>query len=103
MHRPRLGAVQAQFDRLLDYTADKLSEVTNHLDQARADILASTQFPLGVWQQIWSNNPTERLNREMPTPHRQRRHLPQQSCGPSDQVGAADNSRGVGGCGAHPA
>ena len=36
-----------------------------HLDAARADILAFTQFPEGLWQQIWSNNPNERLNREI--------------------------------------
>ena len=63
--QPDAAAVQAQFDRLLDYTSDKLPEVTNHLDAARADILAFTQFPVEVWQQIWSNNPTERLNREI--------------------------------------
>ncbi len=42
-----------------------MHEVTDHLDAARADILAFTQFPTEVWQQIWSNNPTERLNREI--------------------------------------
>ncbi|OYO18951.1 IS256 family transposase [Enemella dayhoffiae] len=63
--QPDATAVHAQFDRLLDYTADKLPAVTDHLDQARADILAFTQFPPEVWQQIWSNNPTERLNREI--------------------------------------
>ncbi|PZT84365.1 MAG: IS256 family transposase, partial [Gordonia sp. (in: high G+C Gram-positive bacteria)] len=63
--QPDADAVHAQFDRLLDYTADKLPEVTEHLDAARADILASTQFPVEVWHQIWSNNPTERLNREI--------------------------------------
>lgn len=63
--QPDKNAVHAQFDRLLDYTADKLPEVTDHLDAARADILAFTQFPTEVWQQIWSNNPTERLNREI--------------------------------------
>lgn len=36
-----------------------------HLDAARADVLAFTQFPRDVWQQIWSNNPNERLNREI--------------------------------------
>ncbi len=63
--QPDAASVHAQFDRLLDYTANKLPEVTNHLDQARADILAFTSFPPEIWQQIWSNNPTERLNREI--------------------------------------
>ena len=32
---------------------------------ARADILAFTAFPKEIWRQIWSNNPKERLNREI--------------------------------------
>ena len=36
-----------------------------HLDAARADIPAFTGFPEAVWQQIWSNNPNERLDREI--------------------------------------
>lgn len=63
--QPDADAVHVQFDRLLDYTAEKLPDVADHLDAARADILAFTSFPTEVWQQIWSNNPTERLNREI--------------------------------------
>ena len=57
--------MNAQFDRLLDYVDDKLPDAHDHLDNARADILAFTGFPEGLWQQIWSNNPNERLNREI--------------------------------------
>jgi transposase-like protein len=57
-------AVHAQYERLLDHTAS-LPEVQAHLDAAREEILAFTAFPPAVWRQIWSNNPNERLNREI--------------------------------------
>jgi transposase-like protein len=57
--------VHAQFDRVLDALADKLPAVAEHLDTARADVLAFTAFPKEIWRQIWSNNPSERLNREI--------------------------------------
>ncbi|WP_278235861.1 IS256 family transposase [Isoptericola sp. AK164] len=63
--QPDATAVNAQFDRLLDYVAGKLPAVAEHLDAARADILAFTGFPKDVWTQIWSNNPAERLNKEI--------------------------------------
>jgi putative transposase len=63
--QPDTEAVHAQYDRVLDALADKLPEVHDHLDTARADVLAFTAFPREVWRQIWSNNPNERLNREI--------------------------------------
>ena len=63
--QPDAAAVDAQFERLLDYVSEKLPAVADHLDAARADLLAFTAFPKDVWVQIWSNNPTERLNKEI--------------------------------------
>jgi putative transposase len=63
--QPDAEAVHAQFDRIVEALTDKLPEVADHLDQARADLLAFTTFPREIWRQIWSNNPNERLNREI--------------------------------------
>jgi putative transposase len=63
--QPDAEAVHAQFDRVVDALTEKLPAVAEHLEQARADILAFTPFPKEVWRQIWSNNPNERLNREI--------------------------------------
>ncbi len=63
--QPDAASVQAQFDRVLGTLADKLPTVAEHLDPARADVLAFTAFPQEIWRQIWSNNPSERLNREI--------------------------------------
>jgi putative transposase len=63
--QPDADAVQAQFDRVIDALTGKLPTVAAHLEDARADILAFTTFPREVWRQIWSNNPNERLNREI--------------------------------------
>jgi putative transposase len=63
--QPDAAAVNAQFDRLIDYVTEKLPAVAEHLDHAREDLLAFTGFPKDVWMQIWSNNPAERLNKEI--------------------------------------
>jgi transposase-like protein len=63
--QPDAPSVNAQSGRLLDYVDGKLPAVAEHLDGAWDDILAFTAFPKDVRAQIWSNNPAERLNREI--------------------------------------
>lgn len=60
------AGVHAQFERVLDQLeANKLGAVAAHLEHARTDLLAFTAFPREIWRQIWSNNPQERLNKEI--------------------------------------
>jgi transposase-like protein len=63
--QPDPKSVHAQFDKLLDNLTTTLPAVAEHLDDARADVLAFTPFPQQIWRQIWSNNPNERLNKEI--------------------------------------
>jgi transposase-like protein len=54
--QPDATSLYAQVDRVLDALADKLPRVAEHLEQARADVLAFAVFPKEVWRQIWSSN-----------------------------------------------
>jgi putative transposase len=63
--QPDAQSVAAQYDRIIDALSDKLPKVAAHLDNARADLLAFTAFPKQIWRQLWSNNPQERLNKEI--------------------------------------
>jgi transposase-like protein len=63
--QPDPGSVREQFSRVVESIAAKFPEAAEHLDQAREDVLAFAGFPHEVWRQIWSNNPQERLNKEI--------------------------------------
>jgi putative transposase len=63
--QPDAEAVHAQFDRVVAALAERFPDAAEHLDAARADLLAFTAYPREIWRQIWSNNPQERLNKEI--------------------------------------
>jgi transposase-like protein len=63
----------AQYDRVLDALADKLPEVAEHLDAARAELLAVAAFLTQIWHQMWLETP-ERVNKDPPR-HGRRRHF----------------------------
>ncbi|MCA1709329.1 MAG: IS256 family transposase, partial [Actinobacteria bacterium] len=57
--------VWAQHARVVDQLKDRFPEAAQLLEDAREDVLAFTGFPQTHWRQIWSNNPLERLNKEV--------------------------------------
>ena len=63
--QPDAKSVRAQHAQVVQALEAKLPAAAEHLDQARDDILAFTAFPREVWRQVWSNNPQERLNKEV--------------------------------------
>jgi transposase-like protein len=63
--QPDAEAVWAQFHRVVDQLAERFPDAATMLSDAGPDILAFTTFPQAHWKQIWSNNPQERLNKEI--------------------------------------
>lgn len=63
--QPGTEAVNAQVTHALDALEAKFPKAAAHLGEARGDLLAFTAFPREVRRQIWSNNPQERLNKEI--------------------------------------
>lgn len=63
--QPDAESVRAQHAQVVAALEAKLPAAAAHLDEARDDILAFAAFPRAVWRQVWSNNPQERLNKEV--------------------------------------
>ena len=63
--QPDAASVRAQHHQVVSALEAKFPAAASHLDEARDDILAFTAFPREIWRQVWSNNPQERLNKEV--------------------------------------
>ena len=50
---------------MIGHLEDRYPAAAELLGNAREELLAFTAFPKTVWKQIWSNNPLERLNKEV--------------------------------------
>jgi putative transposase len=63
--QPTGKEVWAQHERVCEELEHRFPQAAEMLREAAEEVLAFTTFPESVWRQIWSNNPQERLNREI--------------------------------------
>jgi putative transposase len=63
--QPDHEQVWAQHARVVEQLGSRFPDAATLLCEAGPDVLAFTTFPKEHWRQVWSNNPQERLNREL--------------------------------------
>lgn len=63
--QPDHAAAVAQLRAVADQLTGVAPAVAERLTTMETDLLAYTAFPTAHWSKIWSNNPIERLNREL--------------------------------------
>lgn len=63
--QPDAASVWEQHARVVEQLTERFPAAAELLAEAGADVLAFTAFPKEHWRQIWSNNPQERLNKEL--------------------------------------
>lgn len=63
--QPDAGSAKEQWRRVADSFRDRFPRLAELMDEAEEDVLAYATFPVEHWKQIWSNNPLERVNKEI--------------------------------------
>ena len=63
--QPDAPSVLAQLERVVAQLKERFGDAARLLQDVSGELLAFTCFPKEHWRQIWSNNPQERLNREL--------------------------------------
>jgi len=63
--QPDAVSVWRQLHQVVEQLAPRFPQAAELLDANATDLLAFTGFPPAHWRQIWSNNPLERLNKEI--------------------------------------
>ncbi|MGE0304492.1 MAG: IS256 family transposase [Acidimicrobiia bacterium] len=63
--QPDTATATVQLRAVVDQLRPYAPAVADRLEAMETDLLAYTSFPQAHWSKIWSNNPIERLNREL--------------------------------------
>jgi len=63
--QPDATTARTQLRAVVDQLRPYAPAVAERLEAMEDDVLAYTAFPVAHWSKIWSNNPIERLNREL--------------------------------------
>ena len=63
--QPSAVEVHSQHGKVVEQLQGRFPQAAVMLEEAGADILAFTSFPMEHWKKICSNNPQERLNKEI--------------------------------------
>jgi transposase-like protein len=63
--QPDAASAREQWRTVADRFRKSFPRVADLMDEAETDVLAYLTFPHEHWRQIWSNNPLERLNKEV--------------------------------------
>jgi transposase-like protein len=63
--QPDSSSARATWRRVADSFRARFARLAQLLDEAEDEVLAYLSFPHEHWHQIWSNNPLERLNKEV--------------------------------------
>jgi putative transposase len=63
--QPDAAAAREQWRRVADGFRGRWPRLAALLDEAETDVLAYLAFPRHHWRQVWSNNPLERLHKEV--------------------------------------
>lgn len=63
--QPDSRSAHEQWRRVADGFRDRFPKLASLMDEVEEDVLSYAVFPKEHWQKIWSNNPLERLNKEV--------------------------------------
>jgi putative transposase len=63
--QPDSQSARQQWQRISEGFRSRFPRLTKLMEEAEEDVLSYAAFPAEHWQKIWSNNPLERVNKEI--------------------------------------